>query len=124
VLLVFSAAVIVSIVFIARAVIGPLEATDDYFTLLRQERYAEAYDARCERFRNQLTEEEFVQRETVNGPVGDFDFNDNEFDTDGDDATTSGDVERSGFKYDVTVRLEKEDGDWKVCTIEAERQTG
>ena len=117
-LLIFVAATVVVIVFAFQLVVRPIEATEDYFA---------AAPRRALRLRVQRAlrvvpgagdaSDEFVNRERVAGPVRDFDIDD--FDTDGDDATTEGTVERGGDVYDVTVHLEKEDGDWKVCEIEA-----
>jgi hypothetical protein len=119
VLLVCATSVIVIAVFAIRAIVGPIEATDDYFAALRDERYAAAYDLRCTSFQAQITEADFTTREQQNGPVRDFDID--SFDTNDDTATTEGEVTRSGIKYDVTVHLEKEGDDWKVCEIEARR---
>jgi hypothetical protein len=120
VLLVFVTSVVLIAVFAVRAIVGPIEATDDYFTALHDENYSEAYDLRCAAFKAQITEEDFTRREQVNGPVGDFDFNG--FDRTNDSATTEGDVTRSGVNYRVTIRLEKEGDDWKVCEIRARRR--
>lgn len=120
VLLVFAVSVVLIIVFAVRAVIGPIEATDDYFALLRQERYAEAYKERCNEFRDQLTQNDFVRREQASGRVGDFDID--SFDRSDDTATTEGTASRAGIDFKVKVTLRKEDGDWKVCGIEASRK--
>lgn len=116
-LLLFAVATVVVIVFAIRLVVGPIEATDDYFALIRDGRYASAYGERCDSFKAQVSLDEFVNRERVAGPVGDFDID--EFDIDDGDATTEGTVERGGDVYDVTVQLERDDGDWKVCEIAA-----
>lgn len=119
VLLVFAASVVVIAVFAVRAIVGPIEATDDYFDALRDQRYAAAYDLRCAAFQAQISEPDFEARERQNGPVRDFDIDG--FDRQDDSATTDGTVTRAGIKYDVSVRLEKEGDDWKVCEIEATR---
>jgi hypothetical protein len=119
ILAVFAVSVILIIVFAVRAIVGPIEATDDYFSALRDQHYAEAYDRRCTSFQAQISEQDFALREQQNGPVRDFDIN--SFDRSDDTATTEGDVTRAGLRYHVRVRLEKEGGDWKVCDIRASR---
>lgn len=119
VLLVFVTSVVLIVVFAVRAIVGPIETTDDYFTALRDQNYSEAYDLRCAAFKAQISEPDFAQREQANGPVRSFDING--FDRNDDSATTEGDVTRAGVNYHVTVRLEKEDGDWKICEIRASR---
>lgn len=119
VLLVFFTSVVLIVVFAVRAIVGPIETTDDYFTALRDQNYSEAYDLRCAAFKAQISEPDFAQREQANGPVRSFDING--FDRNDDSATTEGDVTRAGVNYHVTVRLEKEDGDWKICEIRASR---
>jgi len=119
VLLVFLTSVVLIVVFAVRAIVGPIETTDDYFTALRDQNYSEAYDLRCAAFKAQISEPDFAQREQANGPVRKFDING--IDRNNDSATTEGDVTRAGVEYHVTVRLEKEDGDWKVCEIRASR---
>ncbi len=119
VLLVFLTSVVLIVVFAVRAIVGPIETTDDYFTALRDQNYSEAYDLRCAAFKAQISEPDFAQREQANGPVRSFDING--VDRNNDSATTEGDVTRAGVDYHVTVRLEKEDGDWKVCEIRASR---
>ena len=119
VLLVFLTSVVLIVVFAVRAIVGPIETTDDYFTALRDQNYSEAYDLRCAAFKAQISEPDFAQREQANGPVRKFDING--IDRNDDSATTEGDVTRAGVDYHVTVRLEKEDGDWKVCEIRASR---
>jgi hypothetical protein len=119
VLLVFAASVVLIAVFAVRAIVGPIETTDNYFSALRDERYSEAYDLRCASFQAQIGEAQFALREQTNGPVRTFDING--FERHNNSATTDGEVTRGGIRYQVTVRLEKEDGDWKICTIEAQR---
>jgi hypothetical protein len=119
VLLVFATSVILIVVFAVRAIVGPIEATDNYFSALRDNRYSDAYDLRCAAFQAQISEGQFAQREQANGPVRSFDING--FDRHNNSATTNGEVTRAGIRYQVTVGLEKEDGDWKVCTIDAQR---
>jgi hypothetical protein len=119
VLLVFVTSVVLIAVFAIRAIVGPIETTDDYFTALRDQNYSKAYDLRCAAFKAQISEPDFAQREQANGSVSDFNIND--FQRQNDTTTTEGDVTRSGVSYHVTVRLEKEDGDWKVCEISATR---
>jgi hypothetical protein len=118
-LVVLVAATVVVIVFAGRLVIGPIAATEDYFDHLEDGEYVTAYESRCDRFKQQLSLDDFVERERNAGTVTDFDFDD--FDTDGEDAEVDGTVERGGFRFQVRVHLESEDGDWKVCEIEASR---
>jgi hypothetical protein len=114
VLVVFLASLVLVIVFAIRLVVGPLEATEDYFQALRDRDYAEAYNDRCDSFQQATTLEEFA---TEHDRLTIGDFNLDHFDTDGDDATTGGDVEVNGRSIEVTVELEREDGNWKVCEV-------
>ena len=118
-LLVFVTSVVLIAVFAIRAIVGPIETTDDYFTALRDQNYSKAYDLRCAAFKAQISEPDFARREQANGPVSDFNIND--FQRRNDTTTTEGDVTRSGVSYHVTVRLEKENGDWKVCIRQRSR---
>ncbi len=119
VLAVFAVSVVLIVVFAVRAIVGPIESTNDYFSALRDEKYSAAYDLRCAAFKAQISEPDFAQREQSNGRVRDFNIT--EFDRTGNRATTNGDVTRAGIDYHVTVRLVREDGDWKVCEIAARR---
>src|SRR6476619_929762 len=92
VLLVFLTSVVLIVVFAVRAIVGPIETTDDYFTALRDQNYSEAYDLRCAAFKAQISEPDFAQREQANGPVRKFDING--IDRNNDSATTEGDVTR------------------------------
>jgi hypothetical protein len=114
VLLVFLVSAVLVVVFAIRLVVGPLEATEDYFQALRDKNFAEAYNDRCDRFQQRVTLDEFATAHE-NLAIGDFDLDD--FDTDGDDATTGGDVEVNGRSVAVTVELEREHGDWKICEV-------
>ncbi len=69
VLLVFATSVVLIAVFAVRAIVGPIEATDDYFSALRDERYATAYDLRCTSYQAQISEADFARREQANGAV-------------------------------------------------------
>jgi hypothetical protein len=115
VLFVFLVSFVLVIVFAVRLVVGPLEATEDYFEALRDRDYVEAYGDRCDDFQRRVSLQDFETAHS-NFTIGDFDLDD--FDTDGDDATTGGTVEVDGQRVTVTVELEREDGDWKVCRVD------
>jgi hypothetical protein len=114
VLALFLVSLVLVIVFAVRLFVGPLEATEDYFAALRDTDYREAYSLRCDRFQRTTPLQEF-EAEHSRITIGDFDLDD--FDTDGDDATTGGSVEIDGRDISVTVELEREDGDWKICGV-------
>jgi hypothetical protein len=123
-LLVGGAVVVVLVVgvvalLLVRNARGPLDAANGYFGDLRARDYPGAYDRLCRRTRDAVERDAFVavMRPRLGGAFRIDDFAANpRVDVDGDRAEVDFSVTYTGAgSADVTLPLEKEDGDWKPC---------
>jgi hypothetical protein len=92
-----------------------VSATNDYLALLRDRRFATAYGQRCDAFRAAVALNEFARGSEALPAIRHYDIDD--VDPGWNDATTRGTVELSDRVIDVTVELEREDGDWRICAV-------
>ncbi len=102
-----------------RSARGPLDAANGYFGDLRAGDYAGAYDRLCRPTHDAVERDAFVaiMRPRLGGAFRIDDFAANpRVDVDGDRAEVDFSVTYTGAgSADVTLPLEKEDGDWKPC---------
>jgi hypothetical protein len=94
---------------------SPVDATNEYLALLRDRRFASAYTQRCDAFRAAVPLNEFAGGSESLPAIRHYDIDDVE--PGWNDATTRGTVELSDRVIDVTVKLEREDGDWTICEV-------
>lgn len=120
VLLVFIGATAVAITFGVKILVGPVDATNEYYAGLHDQNYSAAYEHLCAPLQDRYTESQFVDLqhgdEQSYGQVTSYSFDNS--DIRNSRAYTTGTVSRSSSRtrrYEVT--LVKEDGDWKVCGI-------
>jgi hypothetical protein len=121
--LIAGAAVVIIVVavvgFLFVRVRGPLDAANGYFGDLRARDYSGAYDRLCRPTRTAVSPDAFVavMRPRLAGVFRIDDFAASpRVDVDGDRAEVDLSVTyRGAGSADVTVPLEKEDGEWKPC---------
>ncbi|MGH9015090.1 MAG: hypothetical protein ACRDZ1_14305 [Acidimicrobiia bacterium] len=110
---------IAAAVFLLRVVKPPLDAANSYFGDLKAHRYSAAYGRLCEHTRGAVPKREFVDTLGANlsGVYRIDDYAANPRVDLGDDrAEVDLEVSYTGTDNDdVTLRLRKEDGDWKPC---------
>jgi hypothetical protein len=123
-LLVAGAVVIVAVLAVVgilflRSVGGPLDAANGYFGELRARDYGGAYDRLCRPTRTAVERDAFVavMRPRLAGVFRIDDFAANpRVDVDGDRAEVDLSLTyRGAGSADVTLPVEKEDGEWKPC---------
>lgn len=105
--------------FLFMRVKGPLDAANGYFGELRARDYAGAYDRLCRPTRKAVEHDAFVavMRPRLGGVFRIDDFAASpRVDVDGDRAEVDLVVTyRGAGGADVTLRLKKEDGEWRPC---------
>jgi hypothetical protein len=124
-MLVLVASTVVVIVFAVKLFTEPIDATNSFYADLRDARYEAAYAKLCDPAQRAFSEADFVadqeRVESDQGRITDFDFDDVQIGDDDDfrsdviDATVEGEIVRGGQRYEVTVGLQRDDGEWKVC---------
>ena len=122
-LLLGGAVVLVLVVAVAAVLFvrirGPLDAANGYLGALAARDYEGAYDRLCDRTRDEVAQDAFVavMRPRLAGAFRIDEFAANpRVDVDGDRAEVHFSVSYERIdSADVTVRLRKEDGDWKPC---------
>lgn len=108
----------VLIFVLVRAVVGPVNATNDFLADVKAQHFDAAYGALCKDVKQSTTAAQFAtQQRGINrtaGPIRSYDINSSNV-TNGR-AVTKGTLERARKTFQLQVTLRKEDGDWKVCS--------
>lgn len=108
----------VLIVLLIRAVVGPVDATNDFLADVKAQRYQTAYDGLCKDAKQSATSTRFAANQRrlngTEGPIRSYDITSSNV-TNGR-AVTRGTLERTKKTFRLQVTLRKEDGDWKVCS--------
>lgn len=112
--------VILAFVLVLWLTSGMTEATDEFFSLLKQDKVEEAYEMTSEEFQASTSQEEFKSflSKTSLGEFQSADWNSRQRGS-GGEGTLEGTVHTtSGGNIPITVKLIKENEEWKILNLQ------
>lgn len=110
---------VIAIFFIGfKALSGPSDAAQDWFTQIRNDEITAAYNATADEFRAATSEDDMTNFLAAYPVVADnTDVNFNQFSIENNIAILSGTIKGAGESTPITVNLIRRDGTWQVTEI-------